>query len=143
MKHYLRISLSTLAALAIGALLALSSAGAENVKKKLISVTADDVAAMGECGEDFILVDSRGGKYFDGEMIEGAVNLPADQTDEQSLAKIIPSKDTKVVFYCTNTACNASATAAHKAMELGYNRVYKYPGGIEEWKQKGLPTHKM
>lgn len=104
-----------------------------------------DAAALVEMKKDksVIVVDARGGKYFDGEVIEGAVNLSVQDTSSDSLAKIIPSKDTKVVFYCTNTSCQASALSAHKAADAGYKEIYKYPGGIEDWKVKGLPVAKI
>lgn len=110
---------------------------------KLKEISAEDVNAKLGKDKDFVVVDSRGGKWFDGEVIKGAVNLPADKTDAASLAKIAPAKDTTLVFYCTNVDCPASATAAHKALEAGYTNVLKFKGGIEEWKEKGLPTAKI
>ena len=90
--------------------------------------------------ENLVVIDSRGGKYFDGTMIEGAVNLSAQDTTAESLASIVPTKDTPIVFYCTNTSCPASMKSAFKAREAGYTVLYKYPGGIEDWVSKGLPT---
>ncbi len=106
-------------------------------------ITAEELSAKIGKEKAFVVVDSRGGKWFDGEVIKGAVNLPADKTDAESLAKIAPTKDTTLVFYCTNVDCPASATSAHKALEAGYTNVLKFKGGIEEWKEKGLPTTKI
>ncbi|NDF12314.1 MAG: hypothetical protein EB060_05835 [Proteobacteria bacterium] len=105
-------------------------------------ITLEDLKALKDAKKDFVLIDSRGGKYFDGEMIEGAVNLPVDKTTAESLAKIAPKKDTPLVFYCTDTACNASELAAYKALAAGYTNVSKVPDGIEGWKKKGWATTK-
>lgn len=107
------------------------------------SIDAEGLAKMMESEKELTIIDSRGGKWFDGEVITGAKALPADVTTEVTLAALIKDKDAPVVFYCSNTSCPASAAAAHKAAELGYANVYKYPGGIEEWKKKGLPTVKL
>jgi rhodanese-related sulfurtransferase len=122
--------------------LALMMGGAvmASTKKDPKEITAEQLKSMMSAKKAPIVVDARGGKYFDGEMIQGAVNLPADKTDAQSLEKIAPSKNAKLVFYCQNTACPASAIAGKKAQEAGYHHVYRYEGGIEEWKAKGFPT---
>ena len=91
-----------------------------------------------------MIIDSRAKKYMeDGVIIAGAKVLPADKTNKESLAKLIATKDTPVAFYCSDTKCGASASAAHAAEEAGYKHIYKLPGGIAEWKDKGLPTTKL
>jgi adenylyltransferase/sulfurtransferase len=112
----------------------------ENGPKK---ISADELKAWQDKGEAFLLVDSRGGKNFDGEMIVGAKNLPVDQTTPEALAGLGATKDQKIVFYCSNTACNASELSGYKAISQGFGEVYKFPGGIEEWKEKGYPTVKQ
>ena len=106
-------------------------------------VTAEEAQKLISEHKDLVIIDSRGGKYFDGEVIEGAKNLPADKTNAKSLKKLVKTKETPVLFYCTNKACPASASAAHEASKLGYKNLYKLPGGIDEWKEKKLPTAKL
>ena len=106
-------------------------------------VTLPELQALMKDKQDLVVIDSRGGKYYDGEVIKGAANLPADKTDKSSLAALIKTKGTPVVFYCSDTSCGASASAAHTAHEAGYKNIYKFPGGIAEWKQNGLPTTKL
>lgn len=107
------------------------------------TISADELAEMQKNGTKLVIIDSRGGKYFDGEVIKGAVHLAVTDTDVDNLAKTVPAKDSNIVFYCQNTACPASELSAYKAAAAGYTNLYKYPGGIEEWKQKGLPTAKI
>lgn len=103
-------------------------------------INADDLQKMKKDIPSLVIVDSRGGDWFDGTVIEGATQLATSDTNEDSLAKLAPKKDQAVVFYCTNEQCPASAKAAHKAADIGYTNLFKYPGGIEDWKKRGLPT---
>lgn len=102
-------------------------------------ITAEQLLKMQKTGS-VVVIDSRGGKYFDGEIIAGATHLSVKDTNEETLEKAVPSKNSGVVFYCTNTACQASALSAYKAANAGYTSLYKYSGGIEEWKERGFPT---
>lgn len=123
-------------------LVVFAGAAFANEKAAPKHITLDELKALKDSKKEFVLIDSRGGKYFDGEMIEGAVNLPVDKTTAESLAKIAPKKETTLVFYCTNTSCNASELAAYKALAAGHTDVSKVPDGIEGWKKKGWPTAK-
>ena len=130
MKNFLKIS-------AI-ALIALFSSHAQAAPYK--EIAADDLVKMKQENKELVVIDSRSGDWFDGVVIDGATQLATSDTNEESLAKLAPNKSQAVVFYCTNEQCPASAKAAHKAAEIGYNNLYKYPGGIEDWKKRGLPT---
>ncbi len=105
-------------------------------------VDANELKTMMEEQDNLIVIDSRGGKYFDGELIKGAVQLSAKETDADSLKMIVADKDQPIVFYCSNVDCPASQVAAVKAQKIGYSSLYKYPGGIEDWRAKGLPIVK-
>lgn len=136
MKQFVRFLL-------IPAMLIITSPALASKEAGYTIITADQLQTMIKEKKDLVVLDSRGGKWFDGTVIKGAKNLPADKTDKESLASLIQTKTTPVVFYCADTKCEASASAAHTAHELGYKNVYKYPGGIAEWKEKGLPTAKL
>ncbi len=105
-------------------------------------VNAEELQAMLE-NPEVIVFDSRGGKYLKGDIIKGAKPLSVKDTNAETLAEIVPSKDTPLVFYCTNTGCPASKYGALRAKDAGYNNLYKFPGGIDEWKEKGLPVEKI
>jgi len=112
-------------------------------KSGIVSISAEELVKMQADTKNLVVIDARGGKYFDGTVIKGAINLPVTDVTEESLSKIIATKDTPAVFYCTNTACPASSLAAYKAKDEGYSKLYKYEGGIEEWISKKLPTEKI
>lgn len=106
-------------------------------------ITSDNVKKMIDDKAAFGLVDSRREKDFWEEHIETAVNLPASDTNAQTLAEMFPDVSTKLVFYCQNVKCQASHIASSKAIGAGYQYVYVYTKGIEEWKELGYPTVKM
>jgi len=49
-------------------------------------------------------------------------------------------KDKTLVFYCGFVKCGRSHNAAAWAIKMGYNNVYRYPGGIYAWKGAGFET---
>ncbi len=49
-------------------------------------------------------------------------------------------KDVVLVFYCLSPECWMSYNASLRAIHAGYRNVLWYRGGIEAWKQAGLPT---
>lgn len=142
MKTMLR---STLLALAVLPSLAFASEheGEHKGDHPYKEITAEELVTLQKETPAPVVIDARGGKYYDGEVIKGAVHLDAESTNAESLAKVIPSKDAKVVFYCSNVQCPASKMSAHVAHKEGYKNLFKFPGGIEEWKKKGLPTEKL
>jgi rhodanese-related sulfurtransferase len=61
---------------------------------------------------------------------------------EETLAKVVPSKDTPVLFYCNGVKCGRAAKAVEKAVAWGYTKVHYYALGMEEWTRKRLPLIK-
>ncbi|NLS93736.1 MAG: YeeE/YedE family protein [Planctomycetaceae bacterium] len=126
------------------------------------TVTADDVAAM--LGKtDAVIVDTRPEDYFRGETsdearpghIPGAVNRPfsADLGDGGQLrpaeelaaeyAKLIPSKESRVVVHC-RTGHQASQTYFVLKHLLGYKNVQWYDGSWTDWAARlDLPAATM
>ena len=90
-----------------------------------------DLATVGPA---FVLLDVRGAESFDRGHLPGAVNLPVDRIDEQSLAGW--SCDTLFVVYCSGPHCNAADRAAARLARLG-RAVKKMIGGVEGWRDSG------
>lgn len=109
---------------------------------KYTEIDAKALQTMMSENKDLVVIDSRGGKWYNGVLIDGAIHLAVTETTEESLSKVIATKDTSVVFYCTNAACPASAHAIMKAIDAGYTNLYKYKAGIEDWVEKGFQTVK-
>lgn len=91
--------------------------------------------------KDFQLVDARPKKYDEGDVIVGAKFLPYD-SDEKAITKALPNKNAIIVAYCASSKCPASAYLSDHLIQMGYTHVYKYPGGIADWFDKGYPSQK-
>jgi Rhodanese-like domain len=61
---------------------------------------AEFLKAMQEKG--VIVLDARSTRNFDRRHIKGAVNLPFTEFTAESLAAIVPNKNSKVLIYCNN-----------------------------------------
>ena len=46
------------------------------------------------------------------------------------------------MFYCANTDCNASDSAAYRAKEAGHTNVKVLRAGIQGWVDAGQPVTK-
>jgi len=51
-----------------------------------------------------------------------------------------PDKEKTIVIYCGFVKCTRSHNGAVWAKKLGYNNVYRHPGGIFAWKGADFPT---
>ncbi len=88
--------------------------------------------------QGIVLLDARSESRYTLRHIKGAINLPFTEFTEESLAAVIPSKDTKILIYCNNnfegspTAFAAKAPAASLNLSTytslkayGYNNVFE------------------
>lgn len=110
----------------------------EDMKPKIISV--DEMHKMVEDKANFTIIDTRYEKHFNDCHILGAINIPADKVNAQTLAQVAESVDSKLVFYCADTNCPASRIGAAKAIGAGYKYVYEFSGGIKEWEEHKHPV---
>lgn len=104
-------------------------------------VSAEQVVDLANNTPGLVIVDAR--KAEDRQSagwIEGSIALPNYDTNEQSLAKVVPDKNTPVLFYCNGVKCGRSVESANKAVSWGYKNVYWFRGGWEEWLEKKMPV---
>lgn len=88
---------------------------------------------------DLLVIDSRIPGDRKQGYVEGSVSLPDVDTTCDSLAKVIPKKESPTLFYCNGVKCGRSATAVKIALGCGYKNIYWFRGGFEEWLAKGYP----
>ena len=104
------------------------------------TVNADAVIELIQKTDNLIIIDNRSLADYEAGHIEGSVRLiDTDITGEAAIARHVTSKDTPVLFYCNGLKCGRAANAVVKATEWGYQKVYYYALGLEEWKQRELP----
>ena len=103
-------------------------------------ISAEDVVDLVQKFDDLVIIDARVAKDRLGGYIEGSVSLPDTDTNPDTLAKVIPSKSTHVLFYCNGVHCGRSVKSAHVAVDAGYSNIFWFRGGWEEWMAKGMPV---
>ena len=104
------------------------------------TVNADTVIELIQKTDNLIIIDNRSPADYEAGHIEGSTRLiDTDITSEAAIAQHVKSKDTPVLFYCNGLKCGRAANAVVKATEWGYQNVYYYALGLEEWKQRELP----
>ena len=87
---------------------------------------------------DAILIDVREPFEHKAEWIEGAVSIPLGQLDPQAIRNRYPGK--RVLFHCAGG--KRSAKACMKFAQGQSDPSEHLAGGIEAWKNAGLPTQK-
>jgi rhodanese-related sulfurtransferase len=107
-----------------------SSVATQNMSNH--EITAKDLKNLMDSKTTMVILDARPSPYFDGNLIPGAKNVPYNAPEDQ-IKSVIPSKNTLVVTYCTNTQCPASGYLAERLMKLGYTNVKEFSGGIVDW----------
>ncbi len=71
--------------------------------------------------------------------LPGAINIPHTEVDELA-PEMLPEKSAHIVVYCSNSACQNSPQAARRLDAMGYENVYDYEAGKQDWVEAGLPT---
>jgi hypothetical protein len=78
-----------------------------------------------------VVLDARSAQMFQLLHVKGAKNLSLPDFTEAELAKVIPSKDTRVLIYCNNNFLSAPKAFATKAPSASlnihtFNVLYSY-----------------
>ena len=85
------------------------------------------------------IVEALPAPYFEDGHLPGAVNLPHD-SDEATIAVVLPEPDRTVVVYCSNRSCANSGILGRRLDQLGYADVRVYEAGKQDWLEAGLPV---
>ncbi len=86
---------------------------------------------------DAVLLDTREPHEWDDAHLEGAKLVPPASVAER-VPELVPDRSRRVLLYCASG--NRSARAADVLQsELGYDNVASVAGGIEAWRESGLP----
>jgi len=105
-------------------------------------VSAEDIPGLFEKHDNLVIIDARIEKDRKGGHIEGSISLPDVKTTQQSFAAVVPDKATPILVYCNGIKCGRSVKSAKNAVDWGYQKIYWFRGGWEEWIQKGMPIAK-
>ncbi len=120
-------------------------------------LSADQLKAMIDRKEKFLLFDARDKRSYDSAHIDGAVlprgdeyyrqeelfrqglvkSLRPDDALKAEMAKL--PKDTPIVTYC-NANCHAASVLALQIKGFGFTNVRSMEEGIQAWERKGYPV---
>jgi len=110
-----------------------------DAKKRVRETDVDEVKAMLDRGEKFVLVDVREESEYAKDHLPGAVHL-GKGVIERDIEQRVPDPKTPVVLYCGGGF--RSALAADNIQKMGYTNVLSMDGGIRKWRERGLPLTK-
>lgn len=100
-------------------------------------ITRAELQARLAANPGLVLLEALPEKYFNQGHLPGARHFPHDQA--RALAgTVVPDKDTEIVVYCASASCQNSHIAARTLAQLGYDRVFVYAGGKQDWSEAGL-----
>jgi len=102
-------------------------------------ITREGLKAKADRGEEFVLIETLGQKYYEDAHLPGAINIPHTKVDALA-PEMLPDKSAQIVVYCSNRVCQNSPQAARRLAALGYENVCDYEEGKQAWIQAGLST---
>ncbi len=115
-----------------------AACGAHEVKAG--QVTVAELAAQLEAKPAAVPVDANNDKTRSSQGVIPGAKLLTSSSAYDPAQELGVAKDTHLVFYCANTRCTASHTAAKRAIDAGYTKVSILPEGIAGWKAAGKAT---
>lgn len=93
-----------------------------------LNISPDELKAMIDAGESFVLLDVREAHEYEAGHISGAKLLPVGEIGKR-WQELDPASE--IVVYCRSGV--RSATAAVKLGKLGFKDVKNLTGGILDW----------
>jgi rhodanese-related sulfurtransferase len=100
-------------------------------------IDRDALVRLRQSGTPLILIDVLSHESYLRAHIPGSINVPLQVV--RQLVPVLVSRHERIVIYCANFACSASATAVRILQQLDYTQVWDYAGGIEDWHDGDLP----
>ena len=121
-------------------------------------ITTDELKATLDSGAEVLVIDTMpyeesykkehvpGAKQFlfpIPDMPEWDNSLTDGKSVDDFTAMLGPDKERAIVIYCGFVKCTRSHNGALWAKNLGYEKVFRYPGGIFAWKGAGYQAAKV
>lgn len=89
-----------------------------------------------------VFIDARDKWDFSDGHIKGSVNIPEYDSDsyEKDIKKL--DKSDSYIIYCGGDDCDTSVRLYQKLAKMGFEDIYVYLGGWNEWKNSNMPIEK-
>lgn len=105
------------------------------------TMTRDEIKHRLDTGEPVTLVEALPRKYYDDGHLPGAINIPHDEVRARA-GSDLSDKNATIVVYCASTECRNSRIAVQMLSSMGYQRVFEYVEGKQDWMEAGYPIEK-
>lgn len=88
--------------------------------------------------DEFIIIDARSPEMYSKDKIGNAINIfPYSDNESEVMDKIFTLPDDKAyLVYCDGGNCDSSHRIVDMLLSFGFERVFIFPGGWEEWLKK-------
>jgi rhodanese-related sulfurtransferase len=106
--------------------------------KQIMMISVEKLLEMQVNRQDFVLIEVLSEEHFNNGHIPGAIHIPLNELNEETLAKNYITKEDTIVVYCTTYSCPASTEAAIKLLEMGYEKTYDFKAGKQGWDAAGF-----
>ncbi|MFQ5907600.1 MAG: rhodanese-like domain-containing protein [Thermoplasmata archaeon] len=97
-------------------------------------LSAQELKAKIDRGDNFKLVMTMNEWHYEAEHIPGSFWV-ADKDRAQALL----DPDDEIVCYCSDRSCSASRVVSNVLEKSGFQHVYHFDGGLQEWRKAGYP----
>src|SRR6476620_2526355 len=84
------------------------------------------------------LVEVLPAEEYKKEHLPKAISVPLEDLTPECAKQL--KKDQAVIVYCANYQCDLSARAAWRPESMGFQEVYRYTPGKEDWVAAGYET---
>lgn len=105
------------------------------------TITREKIKERMDNSQPITLVEALPALYYDAEHLPGAINIPHDEIRDKA-DSMLPDKEDCIVVYCANTPCPNSKIAANTLQQIGYQHVYEYVEGKQDWIEAGFTVEK-
>lgn len=99
------------------------------------TITREELHLWLENNREFRLLETLPAQNYQEGHLPKAWHLPPDQV-RQEAPNLVPDTDMPVVVYCASKECDASEKTYKILKQMGYQRVWEYPGGKEDWQKE-------
>lgn len=103
------------------------------------TLDAEGLIKLAQSFEDLVVVDSRLAEDRSLGFLDESINLADVDTNCASLRRINPFPGRSMAFYCNGAKCKRSLAAVKVALQCGYEQLYWFRGGFNEWRLKDYP----
>jgi rhodanese-related sulfurtransferase len=111
----------------------------DDARKRIREVEIDQIKAMLDRKDKFLLIDVREESEYAKDHLPGAIHL-GKGIIERDIEERVPDLSAPLVLYCGGGY--RSALAADNLQKMGYTSVLSMDGGIRGWREKGFPLTK-